>query len=77
MALDSLAEQTYNNFEIIVVDDNSDDVSKLYELDSLKRSDVQLHLISKAESKGAGRARNLGLSVAKGKWCIFADAIKD
>lgn len=63
-----------NDTEIIVVDDNSDDVSKLYELDSLKRSDIQLHLISKAESKGAGRARNLGLSVAKGKWCIFADA---
>ena len=63
-----------NDIEIIIVDDNSDDVTELYKLDSLKRSNVQLHLISKTESKGAGRARNLGLSVAKGKWCIFADA---
>lgn len=63
-----------NDIEIIIVDDNSDDVAELYKLESLKRSDVQLHLISKTESKGAGRARNLGLSVAKGKWCIFADA---
>lgn len=63
-----------NDIEIIIVDDNSDDVTELYKLNSLKRSNVQLHLISKTESKGAGRARNLGLSVAKGKWCIFADA---
>lgn len=58
--------------EIIVVDDNSTDKSELCKLDCLKKQNVQLICLS--ESRGAGKARNEGLRIAKGKWLLFADA---
>lgn len=59
-----------DDIEVIVVDDNSDEDKK----PQIRRSDVQLVLISKNESKGAGHARNVGLDLAKGKWLLFADS---
>lgn len=58
-----------DDIEIIVVDDNSDP-------DKIPRklpSGIQLIRIGKNLSKGSGRARNYGLSVAVGKWILFAD----
>lgn len=57
------------DLEIIVVDDNSDDDKK----PNVERNDVQIVLLNREQSKGAGRARNVGLSLAKGKWLLFAD----
>lgn len=59
-----------DDIEIIVVDDNSDEDKK----PSITRKDVRLIVLSKEESKGAGRARNVGLNLAKGKWLLFADS---
>lgn len=59
--------------EIIVVDDNSD--AEVVDFDNFPgkdRSDV--NLVFTKESKGAGYARNIGLSYAKGQWILFADA---
>ena len=56
--------------EVIVVDDNSDEHLKPY----VNRHDVILLDIGSDWSKGAGRARNIGLSQAKGRWVLFADA---
>lgn len=58
------------DIEIIVVDDNSDDDKKA----SIIRSDVRTIYIDKEHTKGAGRARNVGMAAAKGKWLLFADA---
>lgn len=59
--------------QIIVVDDNSDadkvDFSHFPGLDDPK---VEVYLTK--EGKGAGFARNVGLSHAIGKWIVFADA---
>lgn len=55
--------------EIIVVDDNSD----FSKIPSITRADVRLILITQQESKGAGHARNIGLTQAIGKWLLFAD----
>lgn len=57
------------DLEIIVVDDNSSELEKPYNL----RDDVRIFYIDADASKGAGKARNLGLSVAKGLWILFAD----
>lgn len=56
--------------EIIVVDDNSDKDKKA----SIQRSDVQTIYIDKEHTKGAGRARNVALEKARGKWLLFADS---
>lgn len=58
------------DIEIIVVDDNSDEDKKA----SISRPDVQTIYIDKEHSRGAGKARNVGMDVAKGKWLLFADA---
>ena len=58
------------DIEIIVVDDNSDNDKKA----NIIRSDVQIIYIDKEHTKGAGRARNVGMDAATGKWLLFADA---
>lgn len=59
--------------QIIVVDDNSDhNVVNLLKKIASDYSNVEV-LFTK-ENKGAGYARNLGVSKAKGKWLIFSDS---
>src|SRR3990167_9299484 len=63
----SLFNQTYNFFEIIVVDDGSkDDTVKI-----IKKFRVKLF---KQDHKGPGSARNLGAKYASGKILVFVDA---
>ncbi len=57
------------DIEIIVIDDNSDADKK----PQINRSDVRLVFIDAERTNGAGRARNYGLKVARGKWIVFAD----
>lgn len=59
-----------DDVQIIVVDDNSDEDKK----PSIERKGVEVVLLDAESSKGAGRARNVGLKRAKGKWLLFADA---
>lgn len=59
-----------DDVEIIVVDDNSVEEKRA----NVVRNDVQTFYIDKEHTKGAGRARNVGLENAKGKWLIFADS---
>jgi glycosyltransferase involved in cell wall biosynthesis len=55
--------------EIIVVDD----VSREEERPSNLRDDVSVVLLDSENSNGAGKARNIGLNRARGKWILFAD----
>lgn len=66
--LDSIPER--EDIQIIVVDDNSEDDKK----PQCNKSNLEIVYLTKIESKGAGRARNVGLAKAKGKWLLFADA---
>ena len=60
-----------DDVQIIVVDDNSAEGRK----PSLEeRKNLQVIMLDSEHSKGAGRARNVGLDYAKGKWLLFADA---
>lgn len=59
-----------DDIEIIVVDDNSNTNKK----PKIDRTDVKTIFVSAEESKGAGRARNIGIKEATGKWLLFADA---
>ncbi len=59
-----------DDVQIIVVDDNSSADKK----PDILRSGVEVILLDEEQSKGAGRARNVGLKYAKGKWLLFADA---
>jgi len=68
--LDSIARQSYRNFEVIIVDDGStDDSATKVE----KRVDGQIRLIRQANA-GPGAARNRGVSEAQGELIAMLDA---
>ena len=64
--LDSIPDR--DDLQIIIVDDNSE------KKPVVKRKDVEVVLLNGKQAKGAGRARNIGLEKARGKWLLFADA---
>ncbi|OGC45599.1 hypothetical protein A2V49_03850 [candidate division WWE3 bacterium RBG_19FT_COMBO_34_6] len=69
--LDCLADQTYKDFEVIVVDGDSED--KTRKIVSSYKKLKNLHLIN-AKSKGVGMQRNLGAKNAITDKLIFLDA---
>ena len=70
--LDSILRQTYQNWELIAVDDGSKDGSieilKFYE-----KRDNRIHIISK-ENEGVSIARNIALEHAHGDYIYFVDS---
>lgn len=71
--LNSICNQTYANFEIICVDDFSDDGSWEYILER-SRSDSRINLIKSSENRGAFVARKQGVMNACGEYILFFDA---
>lgn len=69
--VDSLLQQTYSNFEIILVDDGSPDGSGAI-CDEYARKDSRVKVIHK-ENGGVASARQLGIDNAKGEYTIHAD----
>jgi glycosyltransferase involved in cell wall biosynthesis len=69
-ALDSIAAQTFADFEAIVVDDGSTDGGAAIVADY---SDARFRLIPQANA-GPGAARNAGLAQARGEFIAFLDA---
>lgn len=70
-AINSVLNQAYTNFELLVIDDHSTDhtkeVVKQYEDQKVK------YLVNK-RTKGAQGARNTGIYDAKGEWLAFLDS---
>ncbi|MBK0074660.1 glycosyltransferase [Bacillus sp. S56] len=69
--LDSVKNQTYNDLEIILVNDGSTDYSGLI-CDEYAQKDKRFTVIHK-ENGGVSSARNIGLDVASGKYIGFVD----
>ncbi len=68
----SIVGQTYQNLEIILVDDGSPD--RCPEIcDEWARRDRRIRVIHK-ENEGAGLARNTGMDQAKGEYIFFFDS---
>lgn len=68
----SVFQQSYTDFELIIVDDGSTDNS-LEVLSQLSEQYQQLHFFPQP-NKGAGAARNTALKEAKGEMIAFLDA---
>ena len=70
--VDSLTRQTYNNFEIILVDDGSPDGCPAL-CDQLATEDNRIIALPKLNG-GLSDARNYGLQYATGDYIIFVDS---
>lgn len=69
-AIQSVLDQTYRNFEILVVDDASNDNTE----EIVKHfSDERISYIPHRENKGGSSARNTGIKAARGKFIGFLD----
>jgi len=70
-ALASIYSQSFSNFELILVDDAStDSLSKILD----RYRDPRLPVLHLTENVGVAAARNLGVSLAKGKYIAFCDS---
>ncbi|QNK58168.1 glycosyltransferase family 2 protein [Paenibacillus sp. PAMC21692] len=73
MTIESVLEQTYTNWEMIIVNDRSTDSTENIILDYVKK-DNRIKLINLEENSGAAVARNTALSNAKGRFIAFLDS---
>lgn len=70
-ALNSILNQSFNNYEIIIVDDGSTDTTKAVVASYL--TDERVSYIYQKNS-GVASARNKGISMARGEYLCFLDA---
>jgi glycosyltransferase involved in cell wall biosynthesis len=67
----SVLQQTFSDFEILVIDDASSDQTVML-LEQMQ--DPRLNIISLSENGGVSAARNEGIALAKGEFITFLDA---
>lgn len=70
--INAIIDQTYQDWELIVVNDGSSDGSEKIVQQMIQKDD-RIKLINQ-ENKGVSEARNKALQFAKGKWIWFVDA---
>lgn len=71
-ALTCLQNQTYSDFEVLVVDDASPDQSVAI-AQHFADQDARIRIIHHADNQGLSAARNSGISFAKGRYITFFD----
>ena len=73
LAVNSVIQQTYSNFELIIIydDENKED---LYLLKNLIKKDKRIKLYINKKNLGAGRSRNKGVKLSQGSLIAFLDS---
>lgn len=69
----SVQAQTYQNWEMIIVDDCSTDGSAKV-IEPLMADDSRIHLLKNSMNSGAAVSRNYALREAKGRWIAYLDS---
>ena len=72
-SISSVQNQTYQNWELIIVDDGSND-DTIKRVQKVQLSDSRIRLFRNKINSGAAVSRNNALLEAKGKWVAFLDS---
>lgn len=72
-SIESVLAQTYQNWELIIVDDCSNDETVRIVLDLIK-NDNRISIYQNNSNSGAAVSRNTALRHAKGRWIAFLDS---
>ena len=71
--LDSIRSQTYSHWQLVLIDDASEDPSHLAWLDEIEASDPRLVVLRLKANLGVAAASNAGLAVATGEYILPVD----
>lgn len=74
--LNSIIKQSYENFDLLIIDDGSkDDSSEIIEkyLDKLEEKIKCKIKFLRQENQGVSRTRNIGIQMVEGEWIGFID----
>lgn len=74
IALNSLENQTYTNFDVVIVDDASTDYSALSAATAPYNAILKIKIIRNAVNKNGAYSRNRGIEFATGEYVAFLDA---
>ena len=69
----SVQAQTYENWEMLLVDDCSSD-SSAQKIKSIAKNDSRIKYIKLEQNSGAAITRNIGIDMAKGNYIAFLDS---
>lgn len=72
-AIESVICQTYSNWELIVVNDDSPDNSVAIAQEYAEK-DCRIRIVHQIPNAGCAQARNLGISQARGQYIAFLDS---
>lgn len=72
-AIESILQQTYKNFELIIVDDGSTDATPKI-LSAFAKKDSRIHVITNESNLGIVQALNNGLLICQGEYVVRMDA---
>ena len=70
--LNSIINQTYNNYKVYIIDDGSNDNTKNY-LDNFVK-DKDNFIVKHINNNGVSNARNIGIEISNSKYITFIDA---
>jgi len=72
-SIKSVLRQTFQEFEIIAIDDSSSDNTFML-MTELSKIDKRIVLVQNRQNIGVSLTRNRGISMAKGNWIAFLDS---
>lgn len=72
-SVNSVIDQTYSNWELIIVNDGSKD-NTFQLISDLSKNDDRIRIINKEQNEGISAARNTAISLARGRYLCFLDS---
>ena len=71
--ISSVLKQTFEDWELVIVDDGSDDNNLLVRIVN-QFDDSRIQVLFQKQNLGGGAARNIGMLAAKGEYIAFLDS---